>query len=439
MTYIILCIGIIVLVLLISLWKFDTFLAFIIVSFLVGILNHMQIVSIIDSIQKGIGNILGSLLIIICFGAMQGKIIVTSGAAQQISDYLVKIFGIKYLQWALLITGFIVGIPLFYGVGFVLLTPLVINLSVQKKIPAVWLGFPMLAVLSAMHGFLPPHPSPIALTQMMNGDLGKTLLMGSIVAIIAVSVGGVFYSRFIKNITNIPMKAFVTERMPTEQLPKLSFSFIACFLPIVLIGTASILKSTSIQNANFFLRLLINCGEPVVAMTISLLFSLFFLKKGKTHSLSTSMKELGKAASEITAILLVIAGAGGFNQVLNDCGLTHQLTKDLAHIQFSPLVLGFIVATIIRVATGSATIAALTTVGIIKPLLAQTHIPTELMVLSIGSGSLMFSHVNDSGFWLFKEYFNLSLKQTFKTWTVMETLLGITGFIVVLILNALLY
>lgn len=439
MTYIFLIIGIVLLILLISVWKFNTFLAFILVAFLVGILNQMGVTALVSSVQKGIGNILGNLLIIICFGAMQGKVIVSSGAAQRITDHLLKIFGVKYLQWALFFTGLIVGIPLFYGVGFVLLVPLVINLSVQKKIPAVWLGFPMLAILSAMHGFLPPHPSPVAITQMLDGDLGKTLLKGSIVALAAVAVGGFIYSRFVKNITNIPMTAFISERKPDDQLPKLTYSYIACFLPILLIGTAAIAKSINGSQVTPFLKLIETCGEPAIAMTISLLFSVFVLSKDAHIPIATTMKELEKAASDITSILLVIAGAGAFNQVLSDCGLTQLLTKDLSQMQASPLLLGFLVATIIRVATGSATIAGLTTVGIIKPLFLQSHIPAELMVLSIGSGSLMFSHVNDSGFWLFKEYFNLSLKQTFKTWTVMESLIGITGLIVVLILKALFY
>lgn len=439
MTYLFLIIGIVLLIVMISLWKFNTFLAFILVAFLVGLFNRMDIIPLVNSIQKGIGNILGSLLIIICFGAMQGKIIVTSGASQKITDHLIQLFGVKYLQWALFITGLIVGIPLFYGVGFVLLAPLVINLSVQKKLPAVWLGFPMFAILSAMHGFLPPHPSPVAITQMLGGDLGKTLLKGSIVAFGSVAVAGIFYSRFIKNITNQPMTAFISERKPEDQLPKLSYSYIACFLPIVLIGAASILKSIPTAHTTLWGKTIVTCGEPVVAMTISLLFSVLVLSRNARISVKDSMKDLEKAASEITSILLVIAGAGAFNQVLSDCGLTDQLTKDLSTLQASPLLLGFLVATIIRVATGSATIAGLTTVGIIKPLFLQSHIPTELMVLSIGSGSLMLSHVNDSGFWLFKEYFNLSLKQTFKSWTVMESLLGLTGLTIVLILKALFY
>ncbi|WP_447640430.1 MULTISPECIES: GntP family permease [Chitinophagaceae] len=439
MTYLFLILGIVLLIVLISVWKFNAFLAFILVAFLVGMLNKMEIIPLVNSIQKGIGNILGSLLIIICFGAMQGKLIVSSGAAQRITDHLIQLFGVRYLQWALFITGLIVGIPLFYGVGFVLLAPLVINLSVQKKLPAVWLGFPMFAILSAMHGFLPPHPSPVAITQMLSGDLGQTLLKGSIVALGSVAVAGIFYSRFVKNITNKPMTAFISERKPEDQLPKLSYSYIACFLPILLIGAAAIAKSLAGTEPSSFHKFILICGEPAVAMTISLLFTILVLSRNAHIPVVKSMKETEKAVSDITSVLLVIAGAGAFNQVLSDCGLTEQLTKDLSTLHTSPLLLGFLVAMIIRVATGSATIAGLTAVGIIKPLFLQAHIPTELMVLSIGSGSLMLSHVNDSGFWLFKEYFNLSLKQTFKSWTVMESLLGLTGLIIVLILKALFY
>lgn len=439
MTYIILIISILVLVLLITYWKYNAFIAFIIISIFVGLSNGMQIPAIVNAIEKGIGSILGTLLIIISFGAIQGKIIVESGAAQQITDHLMKVFGIKYLQWALLITGFIVGIPLFYGVGFVLLVPLVINLSVQQKLPAVWLGLPMICVLSALHGFLPPHPSPVILTQMLGGVIGKTLLIGAIVAVISVSVAGIFYAKFLKNITAIPMEAFVAKRKTDKELPNLFASYFACFLPILLIGLAAAIEAISPNNTQPVAKLFIAIGNPSIAMTIALLFSILVLGRNNGGSVATSMKSAEKAMAEISTILFVIAGAGAFNQVLSASGLTETLTKDLSQLQMSPILLGFLVAMLIRIATGSATIAGLTAAGIIKPLFQHIHIPSELMVLSIGAGSLMFSHVNDSGFWLFKEYFNLDIKQTFRSWTMMESLLGLTGLIVILIINALFY
>ena len=440
MSYLILITGILLLIVLISYWKCNAFLSFIIAAFWLGLWNNMNVETLVTSIGQGIGSILGSLLIILCFGAMQGKIIVSCGAAQKITDHLIRVFGIKYLQWALLLTGFIVGIPLFYGVGFVLLAPLVINLSVQKKLPAVWLGMPMLMVLSALHGFLPPHPAPVALTEMLNGNIGKTLLMGIIAATAAMLVAGVFYARFLKGITNRPMSAFVSERKPDNELPGLFYSYLACFLPILLIGAAAIVQSFFPSGSKLpaVAAFIISIGNPVVAMTLSLLFSILVLGR-KGGGLKQSMQLSEKAIMDIAPVVMVIAGAGAFNQVLTDCGLTKQLTQDLSQVHTSPLVLGFIVAMIIRVATGSATIAGLTAAGIIKPLFLQTHLPAELMVLSIGAGSLMLSHVNDGGFWLFKEYFNLSIKQTLKSWTVAESLLGLTGLLMVLLLKYLFY
>lgn len=440
MGYLILVTGILLLIVLISYWKCNAFLSFIIAACWLGLWNSMNIEALVTSIGQGIGSIMGSLLIILVFGAMQGKIIVSSGAAQGITDHLVRVFGIRYLQWALLLTGFIVGIPLFYGVGFVLLAPLVINLSVQKKLPAVWLGMPMLMVLSALHGFLPPHPAPVALTQMLGGDIGKTLLAGIVVASAAMLVAGVLYARFLKGIVNQPMAAFVTERKPAGELPGLFCSYLACFLPILLIGAAAIVQSffPAGSKTPAAATLIIAVGNPVIAMTLSLLFSILVLGR-KDGGSRQSMQHSEKAVMDIAPVVLVIAGAGAFNQVLTDCGLTRQLAQDLSQVHTSPLVLGFIVAAIIRIATGSATIAGLTAAGIIKPLFLQAHLPAELMVLSIGAGSLMLSHVNDGGFWLFKEYFNLSIKQTLKSWTVAESLLGLTGLLAVLLLKYLFY
>lgn len=439
MTYLILVLGILFLVLLISYFKFNTFLSFVIVSILIGLANHMNVDKIAHSIETGVGNIVGQLVIIIAFGAMQGKVIVVSGAAQRITDSLIKIFGLKYLHFALLITGFIVGMPLFYSIGFILLVPLVITLAAQNKLPAVWLAFPMLSVLSSLHGFLPPHPSPVALTTQLGGDLGKTILVGSITAVAAIVCSGILYGRTLKDITVQPMQTLVAERMPEEKLPSTAASYISCFLPVILISISALLKNLLPHNENIFIILLESIGQPVIAMTISLLFSVFVLIGTKRTDIGSIMKKMESAVMDITSIIFVIAGAGALSQVLNDTGLTQTLSVDLSHFHASPLLVGFLVAMIIRLSIGSATVAGLTAVGIVKPLFLASHVAPELMVIAVGSGSLMFSHVNDAGFWMFKEYFNLSIKQTIRTWSIMETIVGLTGICVAFLLKFLFY
>jgi len=427
--------GILLLFILIAKFKLNAFITFIIVSLFVGIAEGMEPISVVDSIQKGIGNILGFLVIILGLGAMLGKLVADSGAAQRITTKLVEKFGKKNIQWAVVLTGFIVGIPMFYSVGFVILVPLVFTIAAATGLPLLYVGLPMLASLSVTHGYLPPHPAPTALASMFNADIGKTLLYGIIVAIPAIIVAGPLLSRTLKGINATPLKEFLNPVVLKEdEMPSMANSIISALLPVILIAVAALAQL--LLPADFFLtKILVFMGNPAIAMLIAVLVAIYTLGLGQGKSMKEVMDSVGSAITGITMVLLIIAGSGALKQVLIDSGVSEYIGGILEQSSISPLILAWLIATIIRVCVGSATVAGLTAAGIVLPLVQGTGVSPELMVLAIGSGSLMLSHVNDSGFWLFKEYFNLSVKDTLKSWTVMETTVGVMGLIGVLVIN----
>jgi len=435
MPLIIVIIGILLLFVLIAKFKLNAFITFIIVSLFVGIAEGMEPISVVDSIQKGIGNILGFLVIILGLGAMLGKLVADSGAAQRITTQLVEKFGKKNIQWAVVLTGFIVGIPMFYSVGFVILVPLVFTIAAATGLPLLYVGLPMLASLSVTHGYLPPHPAPTALATMFNADIGKTLLYGIIVAIPAIIVAGPLLSRTLKGINATPLKEFLNPViLKEEEMPGMANSIISALLPVILIAVAALAQFTMPEE--FFLtKILVFMGNPAIAMLIAVLVAIYTLGLGRGKSMKEVMDTVGSAITGITMVLLIIAGSGALKQVLIDSGVSNYIGGILEQSSISPLILAWLIATVIRVCVGSATVAGLTAAGIVLPLVQGTGVSPELMVLAIGSGSLMLSHVNDSGFWLFKEYFNLSVNDTLKSWTVMETTVGVMGLLGVLVIN----
>lgn len=427
-------ISLLLLVLLTARWHINPFIAFLISSIVAGILLGVPLAQIPVSLEKGIGGILGSLTVIICISAMFGKLIADSGAAQKISEVLTGYCGERYITWALLLTGFIVGIPLFYNVGFVLLVPLVFSVAYQTKLPAVYLGIPLLAALSVTHGFLPPHPSPTALVPQFGADMGLTLIYGFIVAIPTMIIAGPVFARWLRNIPSTPLATFTPNKLSAEQLPSTFSSFFVALLPVLLLAIATVLPLLS--TGATYQSIVAFVGNPIMVLLLALAVATYSLGIARGYSLKELMGSYATAVKDIALILLIIAGAGALKQIFVDSGVSEQIAEGLKNIPLNPLVLGWLIALVIRVCLGSATVAGLTTAGIIAPMvLATPSINPNLMVLAIGAGSLMCSHVNDSGFWMYKEYFNLSLKDTFKSWTAMETIVGIVGIIGVLILD----
>lgn len=432
-----LCIAaILLLILFVVYFKIDTFISFLLVSIGLGVAVGMNIHQISSAITKGIGNTLGPLVIILGFGAMLGKLVADSGAAQQITSSLTKVFGTKYIQWGMALAGLIIGIPLFYTAGFIVVVPLIFAIAATTRLPLLYVGIPMLAALSVAHGFLPPHPSPTAIAEQLHANMSKTLIYGIIIAIPTISIAGPLFAKTLRRYHPKPSNNILQiEPMPESEMPHIGTSLMTALMPVILLAvTAIILFSVSTKSA--LGKIMEFIGDPNIAMLLSVLVAIYFLGIKRGKKIPFIMKQLEEAFKSISVILLIIAGSGIFMQVMSDGGVSVYIGEILKDMQLSPLILGWLIAAIIRVCIGSATVAGLTTVGIMMPILGiNQHIRPELMVLSIGAGSLMFSHVNDGGFWLFKEYFNLTIKQTFLTWTMMETIVSITGLIGVLFLS----
>jgi len=393
----------------------------------------MDLISVLKSLQKGMGDTLGSLAMVLGFGVMLGKILSETGAIQRISSGMINSFGVKNIKLALVLTGFVVGIAMFYNAGFVVLIPLVFTVAAQTNLPLIYIGIPMASALSVTHGFLPPHPGPSSIAVLFHADIGKVLIYGVIVAIPTLFVAGLLFPNFLKKIPSSPPTGiFSTKIFTNEEMPSLVLSLIVALIPVLLMAAGSAADFIFQENSQF--KMIFHfIGDPGIALLIAVVGAVFLLKKNQ--SMEYLMKQMSESVGSIALIFLIIGAGGAFKQVLIDTGLGKEIALGFKNSNISPLFLGWLIALLIRVALGSATVAGLTAAGIVQPMLSTLNVNPELMVLSIGAGSLMCSHVNDTGFWMFKEYFGLTVKDTFKSWTIMETIVGISGLIGVLLLN----
>lgn len=431
----IIAIGIILLFVLISIYKVSAFFSLLVTSFVVGLLNSMAPLKILESITSGFGSTMGSLALIIVFGAMLGKLLEESGAANQITNKLVNLFGIGKIQIAIVITGFLIGLPLIYNAGFLVMIPLIYALASSTKLPLIYIGLPFCAALSVTHGFLPPHPAPTSVAFIFHADVNKTLLYGIMVAIPSIVIAGPLLSRFYSKWKLTPPKElFRVHQFTKEELPSLAASFITALSPIILMLSGAILQMVvPAQSSNG--KLIKFISDPSIAMFFAVFIGIYLLGIRKKKKMPELMKSLTAAASGIAMILLIIASGGSFKQVLIDSGTADYIKQITSGLNMSPLLLTWSVAALIRFSLGSATVACITAAGLTLPLIRASGVSPELMVIATGAGSLMFSHFNDTGFWMFKEYFNTSIKQTFAVWTVMEMLIGTIGLVGVLILS----
>ena len=430
------------LILLIGWGRVPPFAAFIAISLAAALCFGMPLSDIGKSLERGVGDMLGGLTAIICFGAMFGRIIADSGAARSISRALIGAVGDRLILVAMALTGLIVGIPLFYSVGFVVLVPLLFSLGPRTKLPAVQLGIPLVCGLSIAHGFLPPHPAPMALVKLFGADVGLTLTYGLIVGGIALMIAGPLLALTLKGVrpqagseARSPAPAsFTADSQPQERLPGPFNSCFTALLPVALISASTVLAYVQHGSGRFEAAVAF-IGQPTVVLLMSLIYATFSLGVVSGMNIKTLMHAYGASLKDVSAILLILAGAGALKQVFVDSGVSGQLAAWLQTIPLPPLILGWLIATAIRIALGSATIAGLTAASIMVPIVVASHVDPNLMVLSIGAGSLMCSHVNDAGFWLFKEYFNLDLRDTFRSWTLMESVAGTIGLLCVLALS----
>ncbi|MBT2814924.1 gluconate permease [Staphylococcus coagulans] len=430
-------IGIIVLLLLIMRFQLNTFIALIITAMLTGILLGMPYNKIVTTIEAGIGGTLGHIALIFGLGAMLGKLLADGGGATQIADTLIAKLGKKYVQWAMVIASFMIGIALFFEVGLVLLIPLVFTIAKRMNVSQLKIGLPMVTALSVTHGFLPPHPGPVVIAKELNAPIGEVLLYGFIIAIPVTLIAGPL---FVKIAPYLSRSAFeregdisslgATKSFEDEKLPNFALSTFTALLPVLLMLFATIWQLVTGHESgpkNHLERIIYFVGNAGTAMLIAVIFAIFSMGILRGKSTKQVMNTLTKAIYPIGMMLLIIGAGGAFKQILIDGGVGGAVEHIFTDVRISPILLAWLVAALLRLALGSATVAAISTTGIILPLLQTTDVNLALVVLAIGAGSIFCSHVNDAGFWMFKEYFGLTVKETFLTWSLVETIISVSG------------
>ncbi|WP_057914450.1 GntP family permease [Peribacillus muralis] len=443
MPLVIVALGIVALLILIMGLKLNTFISLIVVSFGVALALGMPLDEIVKTIEAGLGGTLGHLALIFGLGAMLGKLIADSGGAQRIAMTLVNKFGEKNIQWAVVAASFIIGIALFFEVGLVLLIPIVFAISRELKVSILYLGIPMVAALSVTHGFLPPHPGPTVIAGEYGADLGQVLLFGFIVAVPTVILAGPVFTKIAKRLvpesfTKTGSIASLGEQksFKLEDTPGFGISVFTALLPVILMSIATIItlmqKTIGFED-NGLLAAIRFIGEAGTSMLLSLLFAVYSMGLARKIPMKNIMDSCTNAILHIGMMLLIIGGGGAFKQVLIDGGVGDYVAELFKGTSLSPILLAWIIAAILRISLGSATVSALTTAGLVIPMLGQSDVNLALVVLATGAGSLIASHVNDAGFWMFKEYFGLSMKETFATWTLLETIISVAGLGMILL------
>lgn len=438
MPLIIIAAGVALLLILMIGFKVNGFIALVLVSAVVGFAEGMDAQAVLHSIQNGIGSTLGGLAMILGFGAMLGKLISDTGAAQRIATTLIATFGKKRVQWALVITGLVVGLAMFLKWVCPAVAVGIYHRSIIR-ITLLYVGVPMVAALSVTHCFLPPHPGPTAIATIFEANLGTTLLYGFIITIPTVIVAGPLFSKLLTRFEKAPPEGLFNPHLfSEEEMPSFWNSIFAAVIPVILMAIAAVCEIT-LPKTNTVRLFFEFVGNPAVALFIAIVIAIFTLGRRNGRTIEQIMDIIGDSIGAIAMIVFIIAGGGAFKQVLVDSGVGQYISHLMTGTTLSPLLMCWTVAALLRIALGSATVAAITTAGVVLPIINVTHADPALMVLATGAGSVIASHVNDPGFWLFKGYFNLTVGETLRTWTVMETLISIMGLLGVLAINAVLH
>ncbi|PYE16442.1 GntP family gluconate:H+ symporter [Williamsia limnetica] len=431
--------GIAVIVVLITVAKVHPFLALVAGGLTVGVVAGEAIPTVLESFTDGFGSTAAGVGILIALGAMFAKLLADSGGADEIVDTIVGHASPRMLPWAMALVGSIIGLPMFFEIGLVLLMPVIYLVARRSGLSLITVGIPALAGLSAMHGFVPPHPGPLVAIDALGADLGLTLALGIAVAVPTIIVAGPLFGKLAGRwvVLDVPttFDADPADGKTTKR-PSFAITLFTVLLPVVLmLGKA--VAEIFIENDDQIVRQVLDVlGTPVIALLIAVVVAMFTLGKGSGMDRETISKCTGAALPAIAGILLIVAAGGGFKQVLVDSGIGTLLADWASDANVSVILLAWVLAVLIRLATGSATVATITASSLMLGLVdGLSSGEVSLVVLAIGAGSVFFSHVNDAGFWLVKEYFGMSVGQTIKTWSVMETVLSVTGLIVVLLLG----
>ncbi|UAS87719.1 gluconate:H+ symporter [Staphylococcus pseudintermedius] len=438
-------IAIIVLLILIMKLQLNTFVALVITAMVTGILLGMPFDKIVATIETGMGGTLGHIALIFGLGAMLGKLLADGGGATQIADTLIAKLGKKYVQWAMVIASFIIGIALFFEVGLVLLIPLVFTIAKRMNVSQLKIGMPMVTALSVTHGFLPPHPGPVVIAKELGANIGEVLLYGFIVAIPVTIIAGPVFAKIAPRLTPTAFQREgdisslgATKSFKDEELPSFGLSTFTALLPVLLMLFATLWQLISGHEGkahNTLESMIYFIGSASTAMLIAVVFAVFSMGIRRGIPTKQVMNTLTQAIYPIGMMLLIIGAGGAFKQVLIDGGVGGAIEKIFTDVNISPILLAWLVAAILRLALGSATVAAISTTGIVLPLLQTADVNLALVALAIGAGSIFCSHVNDAGFWMFKEYFGLTVKETFLTWSLIETIISVSGLVFVLFIS----
>lgn len=441
MTLVYALLAVVALILLIARFKVHPFVALVVVSLAMGAAAGMSPGTLVKAFQDGVGATLGSIAVVVGLGTMLGKMMAESGGATRIATTLIGWFGERRVHWAIMVVAFIVGFPVFFQVGFVLLVPLVFTIARRTGTSLIKVGIPLVAGLSVVHGMVPPHPAAMLAVTALGADLGRTIFYALIVGLPTAALAGPIFAVWIAPRIALPATNPMAAQLegdvaPVDSLPGFGLSLCTVLVPVALMlgataADVALIQGSALRTVCDFL------GNPIVALLLTLLFAFWALGVARGMSGSRILAMVNECLAPTAAILLIIGAGGGFNRVLIESGVGKAIADVAIRAHVSPLILAWTVATLVRVATGSATVAMTTASGIMAPIAAATHASPELLVLATGAGSLMLSHVNDSGFWLIKEYFNMTVPQTLATWTTAETIIGVTGLLLTLALSAL--
>jgi GntP family gluconate:H+ symporter len=425
-------IAIIALIVLIARYRLNPFIVITLVSIGLALMAGMPADTIMGSYEAGVGKTLGHIALVVALGTMLGKMMAESGGAEQVARTLINRFGERNAHWAMVCIAFLVGLPLFFEVGFVLLVPIAFTVARRVGVSILMVGLPMVAGLSVVHALVPPHPAAMMAVLAYNASVGQTVLYAILIGIPTAIIAGPVYAKFIVPHIHLPaenpLERQFIEREPRTRLPSFTLTMGTILLPVVLMmigGWANVI-STPGTGFNQFLLFI---GNSVIALLVATLVSFWTLGLAQGFNRESILKFTNECLAPTASITLLVGAGGGLNRILVDAGVTNEILG-LAHaFQLSPLVMGWLFAALMRIATGSATVAMTTASGVVAPVAMGMGYPhPELLVLATGAGSVIFSHVNDGGFWLIKEYFNMTVIQTFKTWTVLETLISVVAF-----------
>ena len=424
-------VSVLALIFLVAVVKLNPVITLLVTALSLAVVTGMPMPTVIHSFEVGVGNVLGHVAIIVALGTMLGKMMAESGASDRIAYTLIRVFGEKNVPWAMVTIALIVGLPAFFEVGFVLLVPILFTVARRTNTSLVLAGIPMVAGLSVVHGLVPPHPAAMLAVTIFKADVGRTIFYALLVGIPTAVIAGPLFAKLIAPHIKLPdenpMADQLSAREERQDLPGFGLSVLTIVLPVLLmlVGSWADIFAAPGSTANSVLRLV---GNDDMALLIGALFSFITLGVMRGFSRETILSYSNECLGPTAAITLLIGAGGGFGRVLQDCGVSSAIMTVALHGHVPLLVLAWLLAALIRLATGSSTVAMTTAAGIVAPIALQTpNMHPELLAIATGSGALIFSHVNDGGFWLVKEYYNMSVVQTMKTWSICETIIAVMG------------